>query len=335
MSARARAGLGFALLMALSACASPAADAPSAGSGGTVTVRSCGRELTFADEPRRAVTLDQSATETLLALGLADRMAGSAFRKTEIAAPYREDYAEVPVLSAKALTGERLRAATPDVVVSSFAGLLTKDRAGTPEELAELDLPAYVSAVDCPADNAPDATPFDLLFQDYRAYGRVFGVQDRAEKLIADQRAALDDAARLKDELDGAPTVAWVYSVFEGGPYVAGKGGIPSEIGRLTGVRNAFDDVDEQWPQVSWEAIADREPDVIVLGELTTEASPPGNTAAEKLAAMREDPVLSRLPAVRDNKIITVPAIEMDPGVRSVNALRALVDGVRRFGHAG
>jgi iron complex transport system substrate-binding protein len=68
-----------------------------------------------------------------------------------------------------------------------------------------------------------------------------------------------------------------------------------------------------------------------------TEASSgfPGNTAAEKLAALRKDPAVSKLPAIGDNRIVAVTAIEMDAGVRSVNIVRALVDGVRRFGHAG
>ncbi|MFC9975716.1 ABC transporter substrate-binding protein [Spirillospora sp. NPDC127200] len=333
MSRRAAAGILAATAVVLSACASPAEKTASGDASRTVSVQSCGQRLSFAETPGRAVTLDQSATETLLALGLAGRMAGTAFLKAEISPPYRADYRKVPVLSAKALTAEALRNADPDVAVASFTSLFTKDRAGTRAELHRLGLPTYVSAVDCPKDNTAGLTPFDLLFQDYQNYGRVFGVTDRATRLVAEQRKALDEAARLKRELKGPVSVAYVYSVFNGTPYVAGKGGIPSEISRLTGVRNVFDDVGEQWPQVTWEAVAERRPDVIVLGDLTTQASPAGNTAAQKLAAMRAHPTLSRLPAVRDDRTVTVTAIEMDPGVRSVNVLRALVDGIRRFGH--
>ncbi|HEX2317317.1 MAG TPA: ABC transporter substrate-binding protein [Thermomonospora sp.] len=334
MSRRAAAGLLAATAVILSACASPAGERTSGGASSGVSVTSCGQRLTFAKTPARAVTLDQSATETLLALGLAGRMAGTAFRKAEISPPYRADYGKVPVLSAKMLTAEGLRAANPDVAVASFTAMFTKDRVGTREELRGIGLPTYVSAVDCPKDGPAGATPFDLLFRDYRNYGHIFGVSDRANRLVAEQRKVLDEAARLRRNLKGSPSVAYVYSVFNGTPYVAGKGGIPSEISRLTGVRNVFDDVGEQWPQVTWEAVAQRRPDVIVLGDLTTAASPAGNTAAQKLATMRAHPTLSRLPAVRDNRTITVTAIEMDPGVRSVNVLRALVDGVRRFGHA-
>ncbi|GHA95841.1 ABC transporter substrate-binding protein [Streptomyces thermodiastaticus] len=299
----------------------------------TTTVTSCGRKLSFDEPPKRAVTLDQSATETLLELGLADHMAGTANLKTKIAKEYQDAYAKVPVLSPKILTGEQLRAATPDLVVASFDDLYAKDRVGTREELAELDLPSYVSAVECPKQNAPDKTPFDLLFDDYTNYGKIFDAEDRAEKLVDEQRAVVDKAAETAEQVEGEPTVVWFYSVYNGLPYVAGKGGLPSEMSRLVGAKNAFDDVDEEWPEVSWEQIADRDPDFIVIGDLS-ERGAPGDSAEEKLKMMREDAVVSKLTAVQKNRIIEVPGIEMDPSVRTTHTLRLLIEGMKDLGYA-
>jgi iron complex transport system substrate-binding protein len=123
-----------------------------------------------------------------------------------------------------------------------------------------------------------------------------------------------------------------LYSTFNGVPYVAGGSGLPSEMSRLLGTKNAFDDVDEDWPEVSWERIAERDPDVIVVGDLS-ERGAAGDSAAEKIAMMREHPVVSQLAAVRDDKIIEVPGIEMDPSVRSAGALDLFADGLRDLGH--
>ncbi|WBB78490.1 ABC transporter substrate-binding protein [Micromonospora sp. WMMD882] len=278
------------------------------------------------------VTLDQSSTETLLALGLAARMAGTSNLKTRVAPRFQADYETIPVLNPKKLTGEQLRAATPDLVMSSFAALYTREQVGTREELAELGLPSFVSAVDCPAANGAGATPFDLLFTDYEKLGRVFGVEDRAAALVAEQRAVLEQAGGTRRSLREQPSVVWLYSVFNGLPYVAGKGGMPSAMSQLVGARNAFDDVDQQWPEVSWEQIAQRDPDIIVVGDLS-ERGAPGDSAQEKLAMMRRDPVVSELSAVRENRIIQVPGIEMDPSVRTVDALRVLIDGLRTLGY--
>ncbi|GAA2106872.1 ABC transporter substrate-binding protein [Streptomyces synnematoformans] len=326
-------GVAVALAVVAAACSSPDDSAATDDGGGqAATVASCGRKLSFDEPPQRAVTLDQSSTETLLALGLADRMAGTSNLKTKVAGKYADAYGEVPVLSPKILTGERLREAAPDVVVSSFTDLFTKDQVGTREELGELGLPSYVSAVDCPQHHDPGKTPFDLLFDDYENLGRIFGAEKRAEQLAAEQRAAVEQATETAEKVTEKPTVVWLYSVYKGLPYVAGESGMPSEMSRLVGAQNAFDDVDEDWPEVSWEAIAEKDPDVIVVGDLS-ERGAPGDSAEEKLDMIRKDPLTSKLTAVTENRIIEVPGIEMDPSVRTVNTLRLLTKGLKDLGY--
>ncbi len=325
------AGLMVVLMLGVTGCADPTA--PSAESGSdAVTVTSCGQKLTFGAPPERVVTLDQSSTETLLELGLAEKMVGTANLKTKIAPQYAADYAKIPVLNPKNATSEQVLAATPDFVISSFNAQYTADRSGTREELAELGLPSFVSATDCPEDNRSGMTPFELLFADYEALGKIFGISDRVATLVEAQRAVVTEAGETGKGVSGEPTVLWLYSTFNGTPYVAGEIGVPSEMSRLLGAKNVFDDVSEAWPEVSWERIAERNPDVIVVGDLS-ERGTPGDSAAEKLTMMREHPTMSQLTAVRDNKIIEVPGIEMDPSVRSVNTLDLFAKGMRDLGY--
>lgn len=339
----ARLGIALTLALATAGCSTAggggsAADtrpgaAPGAGPG--VSVTSCGRQVSLAGPPRRTVALDQSSTETLLELGLQDRMAGTANLKTKIPAPYEAAYAKIPVIAPKIATGEQLRAATPDFVVAGSADLYTADRAGTREELDALKVPTFVSAVDCPQHNPPGRTPFELLFSDYENLGTLFGAEERAGKLAADQRAAVARAGAATSGVRSGdrPTVVYLYSVFNGMPYVAGRTGLPSEMSRIVGAENAFDDVQEDWPEVSWEEVARRDPDFIVIGDLS-ERGRPGDSAAEKRATMKAHPVISRLAAVRDDKILEVPGIELDPSVRSVHALELLAQGMKDLGHA-
>ncbi|MFE5659292.1 ABC transporter substrate-binding protein [Streptomyces sp. NPDC056517] len=340
-----RLGIALTLALATAGCSTAGGGGSAAGAKPAASptskkaatgVTSCGRQVSPAGPPQRAVALDQSSTETLLELGLQDRMAGTANLKTKIPAPYAAAYAKIPVIAPKIATGEQLRAATPDFVVAGSADLYTKDRAGTREELDVLKVPTFVSAVDCPQHNPPGRTPFELLFSDYENLGRLFGAEERAGKLAADQRAAVARAgANASKARRGAdrPTVVFLYSVFNGMPYVAGKTGLPSEMSRIVGAENAFDDVQEDWPEVSWEEVARRDPDFIVIGDLS-ERGRPGDSAAEKRATMTAHPVISRLAAVRDDKILEVPGIELDPSVRSVHALGLLAQGMKDLGHA-
>ncbi|WP_026257884.1 ABC transporter substrate-binding protein [Actinopolymorpha alba] len=332
----ARLGAALAMVIAAVGCSTPIGEDSAGADQATVqkaTVTSCGRTLSFDEVPSRAVTLDQSSTETLLALGLGGQLAGTSNLKTKVGKEFQDAYAKVPVLSSKVITGEQLRAAAPDLVVSSFTDLYTRDRVGTRDELSKVGLPSYVSAVDCPQQNAPDKTPFELLFDDYRNLGTIFDVGARANKLVREQQAVIEQAAETRENVEGEPSVVWLYSVYNGLPYVAGRDGMASEMSRLVGAKNAFDDVAESWPEVSWEEVANRDPDFIVIGDLS-ERGAPGDSAKEKLTMMRDDPLVSKLTAVTENRIIVVPGIEMDPSVRTVNTLRLLTKGMKDLKYA-
>ncbi|MGW6979718.1 ABC transporter substrate-binding protein [Streptomyces sp. NPDC054932] len=340
MRHRARLGIPLTLALALTTAGCSAATDDRAPAGPSAApaaaISSCGRPLAFDRPPERAVALDQTSTEILLELGLQKRMAGTANLKTKIPAQYQDAYAGVPVIAPKIATNEQLRSATPDFVIAGSTDLYTKDRAGTREELAALEVATFVSAVDCPQQNEAGKTPFELLFSDYEQLGKVFGSEERAGRLAREQRAAVtaagENASRAAAPGGGQPTVVYLYSVFNGMPYVAGRTGLPSEMSRIVGAKNAFDDVDEDWPEVSWEEVAKRDPDFIVIGDLS-ERGRPGDRAAEKRDTMAKDPVASKLAAVRENRIIEVPGIELDPSVRSVHTLGLLAAGMKDLGY--
>jgi iron complex transport system substrate-binding protein len=285
-------------------------------------VTSCGLDVTVTAPPERAVTLEQGATELLLALGLGDRMAGTAYLTDAVAPAWADAYAAVPVLADQYPTAEQLRATAPDFVYSMRASAFAADAVGERAELADLGVPAYLSANDCedPALVA-DEVGFEQIFDEVTDLAALFGVEDRGADLVADQRAVLDEVAAAAPDAGGLD-VAWVYSTINGAPIVAGSAGLPQTLTELAGASNAFDDLDAQWAETSWDAIAQRDPDVLVLADLSRGLA--GDSAADKTAQLRADAVTAQLSAVRDDRLVAIPATEMDPSVRSIDALATL-----------
>lgn len=120
----------------------------------------------------------------------------------------------------------------------------------------------------------------------------------------------------------------WYYSGTRT-PAIAGSTGLPATITELLGVRNAFADVARQWTEGSWEEIASRDPDVIVLADLTRGGD--GDSAEAKKRFLREDPVASKLTAVKNDRFIVVPGSSVDPSVRSVTAVEQVGQGLARL----
>lgn len=91
------------------------------GQGFSLTYTSCGVEHTLTQTPSRVVTMNQGVTEFMLAMGLADRMVGTAYIDDKIWPRYASDYDTVPVLSDTYPSEDQIMAVNPDFIMGSYA----------------------------------------------------------------------------------------------------------------------------------------------------------------------------------------------------------------------
>src|SRR6185312_11605426 len=86
--------------LALSGCATATTAAvPSPTPDGPVTVDNCGTSVTFDAAPERVVTIKSTSTEMLLALGLGDRIVGTAFQDGPVPDKWANEAEDIPVLA--------------------------------------------------------------------------------------------------------------------------------------------------------------------------------------------------------------------------------------------
>lgn len=322
------------LLAGCGAAAAPADtagvdDAIDASSGFPFDYENCGTPLTIDRAPERAVSLNQSATEILIALGVADRMAGTSYQTDPVPADIAAAYESIPLLTDGVLGHETLLNTQPDFVYSSFASFLTAQNAGERAELHDLGVPTYLSEFDCTYHEAVEGgATFDMLFDEIRTVSRIFGVPTAGDALVEDQQSTIDEGLAIAEEVEGSPRLVWFYSTAASAttPSVAGPGGIPQTVTEMLGAENLFADAATKWPEVSWDEIALRNPDVIVLADLTR--GYPGDTAAEKIDFLKSDPLTRTMDAVVHDRFVVVPGQQMDPSVHSAEAARSVARGL-------
>ncbi|WP_253290038.1 ABC transporter substrate-binding protein [Verrucosispora sioxanthis] len=328
-----------AVMLVLAGCSSgepsgapaPAASAAPGGTTYPLTMKNCGTDVTFEAAPQRVVTLNQTAAEILIKLGVGDRVVGSGYEIYKPPAEMAEPYGKIPQLGPRGepVKHEKLLEAQPDFVYSGFGSFLTAEQAGDREQLHDLGVATYVTEFDCSYHvSVPDAD-FDMLYDEYRALAKIMSVPDAGEKLAAEQRALVDQAVGTMKNKDKPLSVLWFYSTYDGTPWAAGPGGLPQHVSDLVGVKNIFDDAKTKWAEVSWDEVAARNPDVIILADLTR--GEPNDTAAEKIALLKKDPLTSKLGAVTGDRFITIPGAQMDPSYGSVEMVPALVEGLNKF----
>jgi iron complex transport system substrate-binding protein len=280
------------------------------------TIDNCGFELTVDGPPQRVVTIKSTTTELMLALGLADQLIGTAFADGPVPDEFAADVADVPVLSDQAPGQEALFDVEPDFVFGGWESNFAVDAAGEREALAEFGIGTYVAPSACkdPAYQ-PDPMSFEVLFAHIHQLAEIFDVSDRADKLVSEQQELLNQIDAPGEGL----TALW-YSSGEDAPYVGGDIGAPAMMMRELGVQNIFADIDDTWANVSWEEVVDRNPDVIILVDATW------NTTENKIDLLESNAATAALPAVQEQRYLTLPFPAAEAGIRNAQAVVDLAD---------
>ncbi|NED83211.1 ABC transporter substrate-binding protein, partial [Streptomyces sp. SID11233] len=198
-----------------------------------VTVSNCGEKVTYDRTPERVVTNDVGITELMFALGLEDHMAGyvmPADKGSLKDVPYKDAYDKVKWISKDRVTKEDALAADADLV---FAGWNYgfNDNALTPEDLHKAGIGTYLLTESC--RNARTGTsrgimpPLDALYTDLENLGKIFGVEQRATKLIAEYKATVADVRAKAPEK--RPSV-FLYDSGQDQPFTSGRYAAPEQI---------------------------------------------------------------------------------------------------------
>lgn len=283
---------GTSLAAVLAACGTRAAPPPDR------LVDDLGHPVALAGPARRIVSLSPSTTELLFALGAGGWVVGRTqwcdFPPEAVTVPSVGDGLN-PNL-------ELVLSRKPDLVVfyasAANQGVITRlDGLGLATVSVRLDR----------LDDVPRAA---------RLLGRLTGATARADSLAARFAAALDSARAAgsapaqSGSNERGPRVAVV--AWDNPPIVIGAGSFLTELIELAGGRNVFDDLAQPSAQTGIEAIAARDPDVLLI-------------LGEGVPAFARRPEWQNVGAVRRRSFVAVRGSEFErPTFRSFEAVRTL-----------
>jgi len=303
------------------ATADPAATSGSPTADKPVVIQNCDTKVTFAAAPKRVVSIKSTSTEILLALGLGDRIVGTAFQDGPVPAKWASQAARLHKISDFMPSEEALLALEPDMVYTGWESAFSPDQAGTRAELTALGVGTYVQPAACRTTGAPAKLTFADIFGELKQVGSIFRVDAAADKLVAQQKAEL---ATVKKSSKGLSAL-W-YSSGTDTPYVGAGTGAPELVMQTVGLKNVAADVKQTWSTLGWESIVADDPDVIILIDATW------NTAASKITSLESNPATAKLSAVKNHRYITLPFPASEGGVRTVDAAVSVSKQLKALG---
>lgn len=306
-----------------------------------LTVENCGQSVTFEAAPETAITIGQSATETLYSLGVGDKVTGTSVWFNEVLPEYKELNDGIERLAENDPSFESVVNKRPGLVAIQYEWHVGPEGiVATREQFHELGIPTFVMPADCDTkDNTTggDGTrtalfSTDSVYKGITQLAEIFDVEETGAELVAElknrEAAAIEKARSL--DLDGVSAVFWFSSAeMDIDPYVAGQKGAPGYMMEQLGIENVIKS-DEEWPTVGWESIARSDPTVIVIAEMDRRRFP-ADDVEKKMEFLTTDPVAKEMTAVREGRIIVMDAHAMSATMRSIFGLETVADALAGY----
>lgn len=327
--------LAVVCVLVTTACGADLQQAPANATGTSVTVTNCDAPLTVDGVPERVVTNDTGITEMMFALGLADRLVGYTSypgKERDIAtSPWKADFGRVPTLG-DAFTREVVQAADPDFVFAGWNYGFKESTGLTPDWVRSIGAVPYQLTEACRQPGTKRRgvmEPLDALYTDLTNLGEIFGVREKADELVSHYREQVAGAADSAPA-GRKPARVFLFDSATPEPFTSGRTAAPSQIIREAGGSNIFDDLNDSWTTASWEAAAQRDPQVIVIVDY---GAGPENSVQAKTEQLRRHPLMAGTTAVRTDNIIALPYAALVESPRNPQAVVTVAGFLRSRGY--
>ena len=236
------------------------------------------REVYIDDVPQRIVSHVPSITETIFALGLAEKVVGVS------------DYCDYPKeAGVKPSIGDYFNPSIESIVELDPDLVLTD---GHSESIKQLDSLGITYMVIDPKD-------IDGIFKDIELLGKITGTEKEAEKLIKDMQERISHViAQVEDAL--RPKVFYIIDATDlNNPWTAGPGSLIDSLITMAGGENIAAEAQGAWVQFSLEAVVASDPEIVILPvKHGTAFTPP--------EALAEHPAWGQTIAVKESSIFTI-----------------------------
>ncbi|MBU5591563.1 ABC transporter substrate-binding protein [Clostridium sp. MSJ-4] len=270
-------------------------------------------EVTFEKSPEKVIAVYQNSIETLLALGLEDKIIATAGLDHEVKDEYKDAFSKLKYYE-KLPTKEEVIGLQPDFILSWYS-LFDEKRFGDVGFWHERSINTYMS------QNSGVISPNTLQneYDDILNMGKVFDVEDKANKIVSTMK---DEIEKAKDFVKGKEAVrAVILEVQKDGVYrIYGEDSIGGDIAKKVGA----DLVAKSNGKIGNEDLVKLNPDVIFTVYYGKEIE-----RDSALKSIMENPALSSVSAINSKRVNPIMLSEVySSGIRTLDGIKTISKGL-------
>ena len=299
-----------------SATETTAAEADAADDYGTVVIQNGDRTVTFTSMPTGVLCANLYAAENMVMLGLGDYIVGKNVHTNPADVPLEEladAFVNIPEIER---SNENAVASGADLLIGQVSAF--KDTAwGTYEQLES----EGINCLTITGTIVPDETVEDI-YTDIENLGKIFKVEDKAEELIAQLKASIEDTnSKVADVAEEDKPRVFVFDMYKEDQIYTTSSGLESNLIELAGgINTTRGQADSRWFYTSVETLVEANPDIIIINDYGSQS------VEEKMEYITSNPACADIPAVANNNFLVIPLVSVMQDVRAANACRTMAE---------
>lgn len=274
-------------------------------------------DVTFEKAPEKVFAVYQNSIETLLALGLEDKIVGAAGLDQDVKPEYADAFSKVNYLTEFTPDKETVLMMEPDLILSWYSYFSEKNL-GDVDFFHERDINTYMMQ----NSGASAKRILENEYADILNIGKIFNVQDKADAIVSEMKEKVEQVASESKKMEIKPRVLVMEFEKEGvrvyGDNTLG-GDMVSQLGAelVTSPEN----------KMSSEEFIQSNPDVIFTVYFGSSSSiADADSAINKII---NEPKYQSLSAVQNKRVYAISLGEMYcSGTRTLDGIVRLAQGI-------
>jgi iron complex transport system substrate-binding protein len=262
-------------------------------------------EQVFEKSPERVVCMETQVAQVMLALGLEEKIVGVAKSVGNVSDKYLDTFNGLELLADDGYPAKEVVINADPDMIAGWGSAFSEKNLGSVNDWIDKGIHTYAME-NTVSSKVTGPRTVERIYIDIQNLGKIFNVEGKAEKLIADMKArakVIDEATSILDD-ENRVKVLTVQMVYENEFFGRSEKDLTANLIHVAGGIS----LDKEFGKQSMENIIDLNPDVILIIDRTD------SKAEDKIAAFKANSALENVNAIKNNRFVPVKYVDFYGG---------------------
>lgn len=272
-------------------------------------------EITFDKAPERVVAIYQNSIETLLALGLEDKIVAAAGLDHDVKDEYKDAFSKVNYLEDFTPSKETIIMEKPDFILSWYS-IFDDKRLGDIDYWNENGVNTYMSL----NSGVVSERTIENEINDILNLGKIFNVEEKAQALVDEITSTVSEvSSKVSNEEKQS---AMVIEFYDDEIYTYGIKTLAGDMVTKLGAEL----LNPEGGNIGAEDLIKLNPDCIFVSYMDRGNE---NVPVEEINKILENPAFASLSAVKNKRVYSIPLGDMySSGIRTIDGINTFANGL-------